>query len=103
MNVKEAAKLWGISERRVRVLCANGQIDGAFQYGKLWVIPDGAEKPADGRIKTKASLLELINQKNHHTMTGSDSTISLKNMSPGGVSTLFLRLRNRPKTIKIIF
>ena len=63
MNVKEAAKLWGISERRVRVLCTNGQIDGAFQYGKLWVIPDGAEKPADGRIKTKASLLELIDQK----------------------------------------
>ena len=63
MNVKEAAKLWGISERRVRVLCANGQIDGAFQYGKLWVIPDGAEKPADGRIKAKASLLELIDQK----------------------------------------
>ena len=63
MNVKEAAKLWGISERRVRVLCANGQIDGAFQYGKLWVIPDGAEKPADGRIKAKASLLDLIDQK----------------------------------------
>ena len=63
MNVKEAAKLWGISERRVRVLCANGQIDGAFQHGKLWVIPDGAEKPADGRIKAKANLLELIDQK----------------------------------------
>ena len=63
MNVKEAAKLWGISERRVRVLCANGKIDGAFQNGKLWVIPDGAEKPADGRIKAKASLLELIDQK----------------------------------------
>ena len=63
MNVKEAAKRWGISERRVRVLCGNGQIDGVFQYGKIWVIPDGAEKPADGRIKTKASLLELIDQK----------------------------------------
>ena len=63
MNVKEAAKLWGISERRVRVLCANGQIDGVFQRGKTWVIPDGAEKPADGRIKAKASLLELIDQK----------------------------------------
>ncbi len=63
MNVKEAAKLWGISERRVRVLCANGQIDGVFQRGKTWVIPDGAEKPADGRIKAKASLLELIAQK----------------------------------------
>ena len=63
MNVKEAAERWNLSERRVRVLCANGQIDGVFRRGKLWIIPDGAEKPADGRIKAKATLLELIAQK----------------------------------------
>ena len=63
MNVKQAAELWGISDRRVRVLCANGQIQGAFLRGKSWVIPDGADKPADGRIKAKASLLELIQTK----------------------------------------
>lgn len=63
MNVKEAAERWNLSERRVRVLCTNGQIDGAFRRGKLWIIPDGAEKPADGRIKAKATLLELIAQK----------------------------------------
>ena len=63
MNVKEAAERWNLSERRVRVLCSNGQIDGAFRRGKLWIIPDGAEKPADGRIKAKATLLELIAQK----------------------------------------
>ena len=63
MRVKEAAERWNLSERRVRVLCANGQIDGAFQNGKIWIIPDGAEKPADGRIKAKATLLELVAQK----------------------------------------
>ena len=63
MNVKEAAERWNLSERRVRVLCANGQIDGVFRRGKLWIIPDGAEKPADGRIKARATLLELITQK----------------------------------------
>ena len=63
MNVKEAAERWNLSERRVRVLCVNGQIDGAFRRGKLWIIPDGAEKPADGRIKARATLLELIAQK----------------------------------------
>ena len=63
MNVKEAAERWNLSERRVRVLCANGQIDGVFRRGKLWIIPDGAEKPADGRIKARATLLELIAQK----------------------------------------
>ena len=33
MNVKEAAERWNLSERRVRVLCVNGQIDGAFRRG----------------------------------------------------------------------
>ena len=63
MNVKEAAAKWGISDRRVRILCANGQIDGAYQRGKSWYIPDAADKPADGRIRAKASLLDLIDKK----------------------------------------
>lgn len=45
MRVKDAAKRWNLSERRVRGLCANGQIEGAFQNGKTWVIPDSAKKP----------------------------------------------------------
>ena len=63
MNVKQTANLWGISERRVRVLCANGQVQGAFQRDKIWVIPDGAEKPADGRFKPKTDLLTAILEK----------------------------------------
>lgn len=51
MTVKEAAIKWGISERRIRTLCSQGKIDGAFQDGKLWKIPAGAKKPADGRLK----------------------------------------------------
>ena len=30
---KEAGELWGISERRVQYLCANGQIDGGKRLG----------------------------------------------------------------------
>ena len=54
---KEAATLWGISERRVEALCANGQINGAERLGsKMWVIPKSASKPVDGRTKSaKAS------------------------------------------------
>jgi hypothetical protein len=49
---KEVAKLWGISERRVVVLCANGKVNGAERLGgKMWVIPKSAEKPLDGRTK----------------------------------------------------
>ena len=51
MTVKEAAKLWDISERRVMVLCKEGKIQGAQKEGRFWVIPTNAEKPADARYK----------------------------------------------------
>lgn len=54
MFVKDAAKLWNISERRVSALCKKGQIKGAFKQGKSWFIPIDAEKPLDGRIKSGA-------------------------------------------------
>ena len=51
IKVSQAAEKWGISARRVRVLCAEGKIEGAFQKGKLYMIPENAQKPADGRVK----------------------------------------------------
>ena len=51
MTVKEAAKLWDISERRVMVLCKEGKIDGVTKKGRSWAIPANAEKPADARYK----------------------------------------------------
>ena len=45
----EAAGKWGISDRRVRVLCGQGKIPGAYKDGKSYQIPADAEKPADGR------------------------------------------------------
>ena len=63
MTAKQAAEKWNISDRRVRTLCANGQIDGAYRIGKIWYIPDGSDKPQDGRIKSKESLTTLIEKK----------------------------------------
>lgn len=63
ITVKEAAEKWGISDRRVRILCAEGKIPGSYQQGRSWKIPSGAAKPADGRYKTTGSLLEIIDQK----------------------------------------
>lgn len=60
MTTLEASKLWGISDRRIRVLCADGKIEGAELIGKTWYIPDNATKPADGRIKTPDSYLLKI-------------------------------------------
>ena len=63
MTAKEASERWGISDRRIRVLCAEGKIPGAFQEGRGWKIPIDAEKPADGRFKSKESILAQIDSK----------------------------------------
>lgn len=63
MTVKEASAKWGVSERRVRILCSEGKVDGAFQNGRIWRIPVNAVKPLDGRYKVSESLLELIDSK----------------------------------------
>ncbi len=63
MTVKQAAEKWGISDRRIRVLCSEGKIPGAYQEGRGWKIPADAEKPADGRYKSKESVLSRIDQK----------------------------------------
>ena len=36
MRVKDAAKLWGITERRVIALCQKGKIKGAVKNGRAW-------------------------------------------------------------------
>ena len=51
ITTKEAAVLWGISMRRVQILCDKGQVDGAAKLGDIWVIPKDAAKPIDGRTK----------------------------------------------------
>ncbi|MEA3423182.1 MAG: Fic family protein [Bacillota bacterium] len=49
LSVHEVSKKWGISDRRVRVLCSEGRIEGATKIGRSWSIPEKAVKPIDGR------------------------------------------------------
>ena len=57
ISTKEASLKWGISERRVRVLCSENRIEGAFSLGKTWNIPKNAEKPFDKRFETKKQVV----------------------------------------------
>jgi len=54
MTTLEAAEKWGLSDRRVRVLCGNGRIPGAVKDGKSYKIPLDAKKPSDKRLKNPA-------------------------------------------------
>ncbi|MDL2258117.1 helix-turn-helix domain-containing protein [Eubacteriales bacterium OttesenSCG-928-K08] len=50
ISVGDAAKKWGISERRVQKLCEENRILGVVRFSRMWMIPQNAEKPLDGRI-----------------------------------------------------
>lgn len=49
ITANQAAHKWGISQRRVQILCAENRIEGVFKLGENWAIPSEAQKPADLR------------------------------------------------------
>lgn len=49
MSAREAADKWGISQRRVAVLCSEQRIAEATMVGNMWIIPVTAKKPSDAR------------------------------------------------------
>lgn len=53
LKVSEVAKKWGISTRRVRLLCAQGRVAGVVRKGNLYYIPADAPQPTDARTYTK--------------------------------------------------
>jgi hypothetical protein len=63
MTVKETSKLWGISGRRVQILCDTGRVSGAERLGNLWVIPKETPKPTDGR-RTNGRKAQIVKPSN---------------------------------------
>jgi len=59
MSSKEASEKWKISDRRIRVLCSEGRIEGAIKIGRSWSIPTDAVKPTDARETSKKSYIGL--------------------------------------------
>lgn len=56
MTVKQAAKIWNISERRIINLIKDNRIPGSFKNGMYWNIPCNAHKPFDKRTKINKNL-----------------------------------------------
>lgn len=57
MSAKDAADKWGISQRRVAVLCSEKRIKNAKMLGNMWIIPENAQKPIDAR-KTRYNAVD---------------------------------------------
>lgn len=51
ITAEEAARKWGITRRRVQILCVEGRILGAKKLGNQWVMPADTLKPTDARLK----------------------------------------------------
>ncbi len=49
MSAREAAYKWGISQRRVAILCSEQRVANAKMVGNMWIIPSSAKKPLDAR------------------------------------------------------
>ena len=53
ITAQEVAEKWGITRRRVQILCSQGRVNGAKKIANLWLIPSGETKPRDARLKIK--------------------------------------------------
>lgn len=77
LTIKEASSLWGISVRRIAVLCNEGRIVGAKKIAGAWLLPKDAEKPADARIRSG----KYKNWRNKKDMASEDFESNLKNLT----------------------
>ena len=72
LSVTEIAKKWEVSERSVRNYCAQGRVNGALITGKIWNIPENAEKPEriNKRKEVKITLLDILKEQKASKYSG---------------------------------
>lgn len=56
LGIEVVSAKWGITPRRLQILCSEGKIPGATRFGRAWMIPKDATKPLDGRRKTNVTV-----------------------------------------------
>ena len=76
LTVQDASLKWGISERRITLLCSQGRINGAEKIAGAWLMPKDAKKPTDARVKSG----KYKNWRNKSRKTSADFDIDLKNL-----------------------
>lgn len=80
VKVSQMAEKWGISARRIRMLCAEGKISGVIRKGNLYMIPEDAQKPVDGRLSNSNPFAEIDAKK--------QKLSELRPLTPGEVERL---------------
>ncbi len=49
ISATQLSMIWGISSRRIQILCKEGRVPGAMRVGNMWIIPSEVQKPIDER------------------------------------------------------
>jgi Fic family protein len=88
IKVSQAADKWGISARRVRVLCAENKIAGVIRRGKLYMIPEDAPRPIDNRQFNGKSLPEQFASMFRAIDTKKNELLRSRPLTPGEVERL---------------
>lgn len=111
IDVKRAAVKWQLTERRITTLCRDGRIEGAKKEGGVWLVPETAEKPIDGRknkfakaVKTVTKLPLPIGESNFKNLVDNyyyvDKTLMIKEFIDSRPKvSLFTRPRRFGKTL----
>lgn len=66
----QIAEKWGVSERSVRNYCNEGRVDGAVLIGKIWNIPEDAEKPTRLNKKNNSNLIDILKEQKENHLSG---------------------------------
>ncbi len=61
LSVSQTAVRWGLSTRRIQILCSKNRIPGAVKIGNQWAIPSEEPKPIDARIKSGKYIKNQLN------------------------------------------
>lgn len=91
ISVQQAAAKWGVSVRRVQTLCSQGRVEDAQLFGKSWMIPADASRPADGRSK-------IAREEPDFRMPRKSPNLSMTDLyhTPGGAGKASKALQGNP-------
>lgn len=78
ISVTDASEKWGISPRQVQRLLADNRIPRVKKYGRSWMIPSDAEKPADLR-KEKKPPGQLLSSELAHMIEATSVSMPIHN------------------------
>ena len=95
IKVSQAAEKWGLFARRVRILCQENKIEGVIRKGNLYMIPENAQKPADGRVMEKAGMHKdaVLRDRRINKHTGERNDTIIYSITKKGIVMRFDEMR----------